>query len=236
MDSFVVGRMVAFIDEQIDSMLNRPSAWGPLWGVEMQVLLALVIRAFALGSVSAGYLVPQAYHAFIVSLLGDTASVEPLATQLEVRGRSIEFISAMSEFVASQREVTRGSFPKLYEKGRAVGVSEVPLEEMKKWVNDPFKLADEIGTMMGRLSSSHLVPLFEKHCECRPTNTIRFSHSHDCDTEVTNDVRTVLHRVVLSGPDADMYGQRDDHRPATDEEVRAARLRLAEILSKASKQ
>lgn len=83
--------------------------------------------------------------------------------------------------------------------------------------------------------ADHLVPLFEKHCECRPTNTTRFSHSHDCDTEVTDDVRTVLHRVVLAGPDADMYGQRDDHRAATDEEVRAARLRLAELLSKESK-
>lgn len=100
----------------------------------------------------------------------------------------------------------------------------------------PIVDMNAFSTIEGVSSSvRYLVPLFEKHCECRPTNTSRFSHSHDCDTDVTDDVRTVLHRVVLAGPDADMYGQRDDHRAATDEEVRAARLRLAELLSKESK-
>lgn len=220
MDAFSVNRLVEYADGLVDSMLGAPEIWGSFREVELQLLLMLEVRAFAIGGQAGAGAdsVMKAYEPFVAARVGELASADPLSTQLEVRGRTHEFVAALGEFVASQRSVHLGERPKKWSLARA------------------FKDLDEAGTLIGKLVPDHLVPLFEKHCECRPTNTARFSHSHDCDTDVTNDVRTVLHRVVLSGPDADMYGQRDDHRPATDEEVRAARLRLAELLSKESKQ
>lgn len=77
------------------------------------------------------------------------------------------------------------------------------------------------------LSRATLVELFEQHCECRPVNTARLSHSHDCDTAITDDVRVVIHRLVEIGPDEDIY---EEHRPATEDEVSAAEIRLSKVL------
>ena len=71
--------------------------------------------------------------------------------------------------------------------------------------------------LMGRI----LVELFEEHCECRPTNTARITHSHDCDDDVTTDVRTFIHRAVIE--DGEL-------RAATNEEIADAFGRLDIVL------
>lgn len=78
-----------------------------------------------------------------------------------------------------------------------------------------------------------LVALFKKHCECRPVNTARVSHSHDCDKGITNDVRTVLHHTHEAMAGEMATGVDDDHplmRAATHDEVVVAHARLAEYL------
>jgi len=64
--------------------------------------------------------------------------------------------------------------------------------------------------------------LFEAHCECRPTNTARISHSHDCDTAYTDDVRTVLHGFVC---------EHDEPVAASESMIAAARQRLLDVLN-----
>ena len=42
------------------------------------------------------------------------------------------------------------------------------------------------------LTVAQLVAYFESHCECRPTDVGRNSHSHDCDTDCCQDVWLAL--------------------------------------------
>lgn len=43
------------------------------------------------------------------------------------------------------------------------------------------------------LTVAQLVAYFESHCECRPTDISRTSHSHDCDTDCCQDVWLAVH-------------------------------------------
>lgn len=63
--------------------------------------------------------------------------------------------------------------------------------------------------------------LFAAHCECRPINTARLSHSHDCGTAITNDVRIALHGMMFH--DGESYA-------ADDSQIRAARVRCEQQL------
>ena len=42
------------------------------------------------------------------------------------------------------------------------------------------------------LSDAQIVALFERHCECRPTDVARTSHGHDCNTLYTDACRAAL--------------------------------------------
>ncbi len=190
---YTVGGVVTFIDQKVDSMLTMSMTWGSLREVELQVLLMLEVREFVLTGRYRDS-VMEAYARFIAGKLGDTASVEPLSTQLEALGRAAEFTMIMGEFIRAMCAMAPSPRP-------------VPARTIRMTDFD-----------------ARLYMLFKKHCECRPVNTARMFHSHDCDTAITNDVRTILHRVVEPGPDEMTKGEQ---RAATDEEVRAARRRLA---------
>jgi len=71
------------------------------------------------------------------------------------------------------------------------------------------------------VTDADLRQLFAEHCECRPLNTARTSHSHDCEDGVTEDVRIALHGFVV-----------DDGEPAvvSDFERAAARARCAALV------
>ena len=66
---------------------------------------------------------------------------------------------------------------------------------------DPSRVAAAIGEARRRiarvtpenLTVAQLVAYFESHCECRPTDISRTSHSHDCDTACCDDVWLAVH-------------------------------------------
>lgn len=95
--------LIAFVDGQIDSMLERPETWGSLREVELQVLLMLEVRAFASFGQDGVDRVAAEYQRFIAGKVGDTASAEPMAAQLDELGRAGEFVGLMREFVADLR-------------------------------------------------------------------------------------------------------------------------------------
>ncbi len=66
---------------------------------------------------------------------------------------------------------------------------------------------------------SKIVKLFEGHCECRPTNTARLGHSHDCDDDVTELCRMALHRFVVDH--GDLYAIEDDQHFEVMQEIEA---------------
>lgn len=43
------------------------------------------------------------------------------------------------------------------------------------------------------VTDAQIIELFTQHCSCRPVDTARLSHSHDCDTLYTNACREALH-------------------------------------------
>ncbi len=92
------------------------------------------------------------------------------------------------------------------------------------WVNDPFARLDALGVAVGKLTPAKLRQMFENHCECRPVNTARAGHSHDCDTGITDDIRTLLHHVAMPGDDEAVQGEL---RSATMQEEIVAMNRLA---------
>jgi len=101
--------LTAFVDGQIDSMLERPETWGSLREVELQVLLMLEVRAFVDAGQGGVDAVAASYQSFIAGKLGDTASAEALATQLDDLGRAGEFLGFMGEFVVERRGVLAGT-------------------------------------------------------------------------------------------------------------------------------
>ena len=42
------------------------------------------------------------------------------------------------------------------------------------------------------ITAKQIRELFAAHCECRPLNVDRMSHSHDCDDDITEDCRVAL--------------------------------------------
>ena len=42
------------------------------------------------------------------------------------------------------------------------------------------------------ITDEQITQLFERHCECRPTDVRRKSHSHDCEDDVTDACRVAL--------------------------------------------
>lgn len=58
--------------------------------------------------------------------------------------------------------------------------------------NDALLFTDE--TLLG---DDDIVDFFKKHCECRPVDISRQSHSHDCDTLYTDLCKVAL---MCEGP------------------------------------
>ncbi|HET7503765.1 MAG TPA: hypothetical protein VFK02_22245, partial [Kofleriaceae bacterium] len=88
-------RLLGFVASRLESMLRRPAVWGSLLSVEERVLQLLELRRVLLvPSLSADdtHQLLRSYSRFISEVLDD-ATVEPLATQLEQRGRAEEFPS-----------------------------------------------------------------------------------------------------------------------------------------------
>ena len=42
------------------------------------------------------------------------------------------------------------------------------------------------------ITDEQIHELFARHCECRPINIDRTSHSHDCDDDIVEDCRVAL--------------------------------------------
>lgn len=94
-------RLLAFVASRLESMLRRPAIWGSLLSVEERILQLLELRRVLLvPSLSANdtQQLLRSYSRFISETLDD-ATVEPLASQLEQRGRADEFSALMGKFV-----------------------------------------------------------------------------------------------------------------------------------------
>ncbi|HWO24054.1 MAG TPA: hypothetical protein VNO30_35170 [Kofleriaceae bacterium] len=94
-------RLLAFVASRLESMLRRPAIWGSLLSVEERILQLLELRRVLLvPSLSADdtHQLLRSYSRFISETLDD-ATVEPLASQLEQRGRADEFAVFMRRFV-----------------------------------------------------------------------------------------------------------------------------------------
>ncbi|HWO17280.1 MAG TPA: hypothetical protein VNO30_00830 [Kofleriaceae bacterium] len=93
--------LIEFIETRLESMLSRPEVWGSNLSVEEGVLQLLEIRRVLLQPScrdSVTHQVMRAYSRFVRERL-DQASAEPLALQLEDRGRPGDFIPLLREFV-----------------------------------------------------------------------------------------------------------------------------------------
>ncbi len=76
------------------------------------------------------------------------------------------------------------------------------------------------------ITDAQILALFAKHCECRPLDVDRRSHSHDCDTDITDTCR-----VALGGrPDGQLYPRSTVEALV---QTQAARARCAEHLNNA---
>lgn len=94
-------RLLGFVASRLESMLRRPAIWGSLLSVEERILQLLELRRVLLvPSLSANdtHRLLRSYAQFISEILDD-ATVEPLASQLEQRGRADEFSAVMGKFV-----------------------------------------------------------------------------------------------------------------------------------------
>jgi hypothetical protein len=94
-------RLLAFVASRLESMLRRPAIWGSLLSVEERILQLLELRRVLLvPSLSSNdtHQLLRSYSRFISEILDD-ATVEPLAVQLEQRGRADEFSALMGKFV-----------------------------------------------------------------------------------------------------------------------------------------
>lgn len=91
---------------------------------------------------------------------------------------------------------------------------------------DGMSAGDEARTRHQLQRPAHLLKMFENACACRPLDTARTEHVNDCETDVCDDVRTVIHRVVDAG-----FTNFVSLRAATEDEVDAALSRLAEFKS-----
>jgi hypothetical protein len=97
-------RILEFISARIESMLRRPSVWGSLLSIEERLLQLLELRRVLLvPTASAGdtQRLMKTYVQFIAAVLDD-ATAEPLAIQLERRGRSAELTGLLARFVQSE--------------------------------------------------------------------------------------------------------------------------------------
>lgn len=93
--------LIEFIETRLESMLSRPEVWGSNLSVEEGVLQLLEVRRVLLQPScrdSVTHQVMRAYSRFVRERL-DQASAEPLALQLEDRGRPGDLIPLLKEFV-----------------------------------------------------------------------------------------------------------------------------------------
>ena len=93
--------LIEFIETRLESMLSRPEVWGSNLSVEEGVLQLLEVRRVMLQPScrdSVTHQVMRAYSRFVRERLGQ-ASAEPLALQLEDRGRPGELFPLLREFV-----------------------------------------------------------------------------------------------------------------------------------------
>jgi hypothetical protein len=97
-------RLLEFMAVRLEIMLRRPAVWGSLQSVEERILQLLELRRVLLvpsASVNDTRRLMQTYSKFVARAL-DGATAEPLAIQLERRGRSAEFATLMAKFVESE--------------------------------------------------------------------------------------------------------------------------------------
>jgi len=97
-------RLLEFVTARLDSLLRRPSAWGSNPSIEDQVLQLLELRRFVLDpstGVNDTQKLMRAYTRFISRTL-DNATAEPLAAQLERRGRPGELTTLLRMFVEQE--------------------------------------------------------------------------------------------------------------------------------------
>ena len=98
-------RVLEFIASRLESMLRRPAVWGSLLSVEERILQLLELRRVLLvpsASANDTQRLMRTYTQFIAGAL-DNATAEPLAIQLERRGKSAEFATFMSKFIDAER-------------------------------------------------------------------------------------------------------------------------------------
>jgi hypothetical protein len=94
-------RLLTFVASRLESMLRQPAIWGSLLSVEEQILQLLEIRRVLLVPSLTANDTPQllrSYSRFISEVLDDS-TVEPLAVQLEQRGRIVDFPALMGKFI-----------------------------------------------------------------------------------------------------------------------------------------
>lgn len=97
--------VTTFIDRRIDAILVCPEAWGGLLEAELQVLLALEIRAVAREKEDQVSQVGARFGAHIDRAIPCGPEVLPLAHRVVLRHRLGEFSEILRGFVTQERAV-----------------------------------------------------------------------------------------------------------------------------------
>lgn len=93
--------VVTFIDHRINAMLDCPEAWGGHLEVELQVLLALEVRAVAQEREHQAAGVHDRFLLHLNAVFGDSAL--PLAHRAALGHRLDLFVSTLRAFVERER-------------------------------------------------------------------------------------------------------------------------------------
>ncbi|HEX3475757.1 MAG TPA: hypothetical protein VHT91_12075 [Kofleriaceae bacterium] len=103
--TWVVSKLIDFIDERLNHMLEAPSMWGSSESVELQILQLLEIRSLVLGAPDAQshwHQVQIDYERFIAAHF---PGAPPTTLTVLLEQEPIKLIPLLAQFVAEQRRV-----------------------------------------------------------------------------------------------------------------------------------
>ena len=82
----------------------------------------------------------------------------------------------------------------------------VSASECHEITDGVLELLEERDRTAMTVTDDQIRVLFAEHCECRPINTARISHWHDCDTGYTDVCRLALHGFATELDDPERSG------------------------------
>lgn len=107
--TWVVSKLIDFIDERLNHMIEAPGMWGASESVELQILQLLEIRSLVLGAPDAQshwHHVQADYERFIAAHF---PGAPPTTLTVLLDQESIKLIPLLAQFVEEQRRVQSSS-------------------------------------------------------------------------------------------------------------------------------